>query len=192
MKNKIIFIQQYIKHPREIGSLFPSSKFLSDEITNSINGEGSSLIEIGAGTGVFTKKIKSKFNNHKFYVFEKNKSFHESLLNINDIHLYEDALHLNEIVNDNTIISDIISGLPIRSMDKKTSNKILVKAFDLLKENGNFIQFTYGLKSPINKELLDENNMVLSRKKVIYRNIPPATIYIYKKINSCKDIEVKK
>jgi phospholipid N-methyltransferase len=192
MKNKIIFIQQYIKHPRKIGSLFPSSKFLSDEITNSINGEGSSLIEIGAGTGVFTKKIKSKFNNHKFYVFEKNKSFHESLLNINDIHLYEDALHLNEIVNDNTIISDIISGLPIRSMDKKTSNKILVKAFDLLKENGNFIQFTYGLKSPINKELLDENNMVLSRKKVIYRNIPPATIYIYKKINSCKDIEVKK
>ncbi len=92
MKNEIIFIRQYIKHPREIGSLFPSGKFLSDEITNSINGDGLSLIEIGAGTGVFTKKIKSKFNNHKFYVFEKNKSFHESLLNINDVNLYEDAL----------------------------------------------------------------------------------------------------
>ena len=182
MKGKMVFIKQYIKHPREVGSLIPSGKSLSEEIANSISGDGTSLIEIGAGTGVFTKKIQSKFHDRKLYVFEKNKNFHAGLLSIKNISLHEDALSINNIINNNEdIVSDIVSGLPIRSMDKDISTEILVKAFSLLKANGNFIQFTYGLKSPISKEFLDSQNMFLDRKKVIYKNIPPATIYIYKK-----------
>lgn len=183
MNKKILFIKEYAKYPLEIGSLFPSSKFLSEEIVKSINGNGNTLIEIGAGTGVFTRRIKEKFNNHKFYVFEKNKKFNNELLGIEDILLYENALCLTEILDSNDVVSDIVSGLPIRSMSKLISSSILVKSFSLLKCDGNFIQFTYGLKSPIDKKTLMENNMVLISKKIIYRNIPPATVYIYKKLN---------
>lgn len=71
----ILFIKQYIKNPKEIGSLTPSSNSLSKMMTDSIVGNGDTLIELGAGTGVFTKLIKLKFKDHKFYVFEKKYKF---------------------------------------------------------------------------------------------------------------------
>ncbi|PSW32296.1 SAM-dependent methyltransferase [Photobacterium phosphoreum] len=179
----ILFIKQYLKNPKEIGSLIPSSNTLSKMMTDSIIGHGDTLIELGAGTGVFTKQIKLKFKDHKFYVFEKNTNFHENLLNIKNIDLYCDALDIINIIDKNkTKVSDVISGLPLRSIDNKISNIILSHAFCLLINGGQFIQFTYGLKSPISNNFLKEHNMVLNKKIYVIKNIPPATIYIYKKI----------
>lgn len=178
----ILFIKQYIKHPKEIGSLIPSSESLSKMMTASIIGNGDTLIELGAGTGVFTKHIKLKFSNHKLYVFEKNTNFHENLLKINNIDLYCNALDMTKIIDINqNKVSDVISGLPLRSIDNEISNVILSHAFYLLINGGQFIQFTYGFKSPINNDFLKEHNMVLDKKIYVINNIPPATIYIYKK-----------
>ena len=179
----ILFIKQYIKNPKEIGSLTPSSNSLSKMMTDSIVGNGDTLIELGAGTGVFTKLIKLKFKDHKFYVFEKNTNFHENLLNIKNIDLRCNALDMTNIIDKNkTKVSDVISGLPLRSIDNEISNVILSHAFCLLINGGQFIQFTYGLKSPISNSFLKEHNMVLNKKIHVIKNIPPATIYIYKKI----------
>ena len=57
------FIRQYIKNPRTVGAIAPSSEKLAYKMVEDINFSNvSCIIEYGPGAGVFTEKI---LNTHK-------------------------------------------------------------------------------------------------------------------------------
>ena len=71
------FLKQFFKHIKCTGAIAPSSKHLSKFIVDLANlSNKKCIIELGSGTGVFTKEIvKQKNSKSTFFCLEINKEF---------------------------------------------------------------------------------------------------------------------
>lgn len=78
------FIKEFIKNPKFIGAVAPSSEYLAEKMIEDINfKECNFIIEYGPGTGVFTEKlIARKKENTLLLVIENNKEFCEDLFSM--------------------------------------------------------------------------------------------------------------
>ena len=57
MEEKITFLKNFIKNPKQIGSIVPSSNYLSKKMVEQIDFENAEVIlELGPGTGCYTRK----------------------------------------------------------------------------------------------------------------------------------------
>ena len=55
------FLLKFISHPRQIGSIVPSSQYLTDAMLRRVPWDSvHSLVELGAGTGVITCEINRR------------------------------------------------------------------------------------------------------------------------------------
>ena len=72
-----MFIQEFLKNPTRTGTFAQSSVGLSKLITDTANlGTKKCVVELGSGTGVFTKEILNKINPETcFFCLESNKKF---------------------------------------------------------------------------------------------------------------------
>ena len=58
-----MFILEYIKNPKAIGAIAPSSSYLANKMVESINFKNAKcIVEYEPGTGVFTEKILSRIS----------------------------------------------------------------------------------------------------------------------------------
>ncbi|MEK7213768.1 MAG: L-histidine N(alpha)-methyltransferase [Patescibacteria group bacterium] len=144
------FISQSFKHFIKTGSVLPSSRRLAKRITKNI--KGSVIIELGPGTGVFTKEILKVLPYDGLLIsIESNKVFVKYLENhIKDKRLIlhnGDALKLREFLKKNNIkkVSCIVSGLPIGNFKKEAKEKLLKEISECLEDDGVYIQFEYFL-----------------------------------------------
>lgn len=56
-----MFLFEYIKNPRSVGAVLPSSKYLATAMINAIDFENTNcIVEYGPGTGIFTEKILAR------------------------------------------------------------------------------------------------------------------------------------
>ncbi|WP_238918648.1 rRNA adenine N-6-methyltransferase family protein [Clostridium sp. YIM B02555] len=175
------FLIEYIKSPRSIGAVAPSSQKLAEKMVNSVNFENSEcIVEYGAGTGVFTEKlIARKKEDTLLIVFENNREFYNILLNkyknkkkvwiIND-----GAENINKYINKLGIeqVDYIVSGLPFTSLHKNISDIILNNTRDILKSDGEFITFQYSLV----KNRLFKSYFKSIKITKIRLNLPPAYV----------------
>ncbi len=145
-----IFINQSFKKFLKTGAFFPSSKFLARRMTKNINCK--SVLELGPGTGVFTKEILKKLPKDGILIsIESNETFSEYLKKeINDsrfILFTGDALLMKKYLLEEGIenVDCVISGLPLGHFNKDLKDKILNESKSILKDNGEFVQFEYFL-----------------------------------------------
>ena len=78
---KFNFFQKFIQSPGLIGSITPSSRFLTNKMMEPINWEMvQSIAELGAGTGVFTDAINLlKTPDCQVMIFEQNTEMRHQL-----------------------------------------------------------------------------------------------------------------
>ena len=61
------FFWQYLRHPRSIGAIAPSSKKLARKMVQPIDfSRASCIMEFGPGTGVFTDELAESKHNLDF------------------------------------------------------------------------------------------------------------------------------
>ena len=185
MNDTLLLLKNFIKKPKEIGAIMPSSRSLTKEITKNIDFKTSKIIiELGPGLGTFTKEIMKKAPaDARIICFEVNRKFCAHLKReIND----ERVLIINagaenieaELAKIGIKTADcIISGLPFRNFSEKKREIILNQAHSSLKENGKLtlFQYTNGIS-----ELL-ESHFKKVRRKFVALNMPPAFVYVCKK-----------
>lgn len=186
LKNKKLFLKNFIANPKNIGSITPSSKKLCKKITNKISNKNNKIIiEIGPGTGVITEEILLKMNNtDKLFLFELNNEFYEILSKIykdyeNVIVINENANNIIKVLKHYNInkVDNIISGIPFVSINKLTAFKIILNCKKILKEDGNFSLFQY---SPFFLKYFKKYFNI--EKSFVLNNIPSAFVY-YLKLN---------
>jgi phospholipid N-methyltransferase len=95
-----------------------------------------------------------------------------------------DARALRQVATDDGFLGQgmadaVISGLGLLSMSKPMQGDILRSAFDVLKPDGRLVQFTYGPKSPVSREILSDLGLSVRRGGFAWWNVPPATVYVY-------------
>ncbi|MSR71718.1 MAG: methyltransferase domain-containing protein [Candidatus Taylorbacteria bacterium] len=187
----LLFLKRAIRNRKYVGAVAPSSRRLSRLMIESANlASSKNIVELGPGTGVFTREILNKKNSEVFYLgIELDKSF-VNLLKKNFPTSYIEHGSAEEIDKhlakyNRTSCDRVISGLPWTSFDKKYQEALLKKIHDSLEEGGMFLTFSY---FPFNhlpkgnsfKKLLYNYFSEVKMTKVV-RNTPPAFVYICKK-----------
>ena len=149
---KIDFLKESLKSFGVTGTLIPSTEYVSKKMTEKVDfRKDINIVELGAGTGVITKKILSEMNSKsKLFTFEVNEKFLPDLKLIKDKRLkivnksaegIEGFLE-NEGMNK---VNYIISSVPLFTLPKETTSKILDCTLKCISDEGLFIQLQYSL-----------------------------------------------
>jgi len=190
---KALFLINWVKHPIETGALAPSSKQLARAMCNTMNlGDNSVVVELGPGTGPFTKEILrtlSEHTNTTYLAFELSDEFVELLQSKYPAHkdsfIKESAENIvSELKKRGIDYADtVISGLPWAIFPAELQKGILDEVHRALRPGGRFCTFAYlqGLVLPAGlrfKELLKETfNGEIERSDIVWKNLPPAFVY---------------
>ncbi len=178
------FFQQWLRNPKEMGSLFPSSSALAGAMAAQTADLGNgTVVELGAGTGVITKALLGTgIYANQLLVVEKNPSMSDTLRqrfpNLRVVQ--DDVTRLSRIVRDEgdgQNIKAIVSGLPMLLFDRRKQYVILRQAFSTLVSGGSFIQFTYGPKQPVSRTVLLRLGIKAKRVAFVWYNTPPAFVW---------------
>ncbi|MFA5889295.1 MAG: methyltransferase [Candidatus Paceibacterota bacterium] len=175
---KTIFFKNFLKNWKQVGSVTPSSRFLTTKMLKTIDFSKELLIvELGPGTGVFTEEILCRMGpNSKLTVLETNHDFVNHLRRIRD-----ERFNVLEVSADNLSsvlkgekVNIIVSGIPFLAIKKEVREVMLQEIKSSLKSGGKFIQFQYSLDLYEFLKKIFDNNVKIS---FVSLNIPPAFVY---------------
>ncbi|MEO8724040.1 MAG: methyltransferase domain-containing protein [Sphingobium sp.] len=177
------FLGEWLKRPRQTASVVPSSRHLARLMVRAIDPAAGPVIELGGGTGVFTRAIlETGLPTEKLEVVEINPAFARNLrrrfpgVAIVEVPAQQISAH---VAHETGQYQTVVSGLPLLAMDKATHSAILQEAFALLAPGGMFVQFTYSVRSPVGRDILDKLGLQATRLGQTVRNFPPATVFGY-------------
>lgn len=146
-----IFARNFFKHPRMLGSLIPSSRFLIDEVLGAVDWHSIKVfVEYGPGVGSFTTEILRRMPpDARLVVFETNREFVAFLrkryddprLTIVDLSAAEVDSVLATM--DLSQADCIISGIPFSTMPPEIRRSILDKTRAVISPGGQFIVYQF-------------------------------------------------
>lgn len=185
MDEKILFFSTFIKYPKEIGSVVPSSKFLIKEILKNIDFKTARYIaEYGPGTGGITSEIlKMARKDARILCFETNKKFcdylRESVKDKRLIVINDSAENIKKYLKKFSIpkIDYVISGLPFSSLSINKKCIIMEETKSTLKDDGKFV--IYQFLNNFKKHLYNYFSKI--SMKFVPLNIPPCFVYTCEK-----------
>ena len=175
------FLAAWVKKPRQTASVVPSSRYLARLMVAHIDPLDGRVMELGGGTGVFTRAIlQTGLPPEKLEVVEINPAFARGLR--------RHFPHVSVLETPAQIVSTaaagepgqyqtVISGLPLLAMDRHMHADILSEAFRMLRPGGSFIQFTYSTRPPVSCDVLHALDLEVARVGQTVRNFPPATVF---------------
>jgi phosphatidylethanolamine/phosphatidyl-N-methylethanolamine N-methyltransferase len=181
LSDALIFLGAWISDPMRIAAITPSGQALAELITSEISADTSPVLELGPGTGIFTRALIARG------VAERDLTLIE--LGPDFVRLLErrfpetrvlcmDAGELGRAdLFAPASVSAVVSGLPLLSMPPAKVIAILLGAFGYLKSGGAFYQFTYGPRCPVPAKILDRLGLEAIRIGLTLKNIPPAAVY---------------
>jgi len=161
---------------RARGAIAPSSKFLVEKMISKIDySKDLNLLQLGFGTGVFTKKILKRITKGStLVIFEVNKNCRKYKISDHRIRYIEDSAENITKYYDNIKFDHIISTLPLASLPKKVTDNIYKIIKNHLKKNGKFLQYQYSLVSKKDIHSLFNGELAIDFELL---NLPPAFIY---------------
>lgn len=182
-----LFFRQWVRAPLSTASVVPSSRFLAEKMVAEVPTAARQVIELGAGTGVFTKLLVARGAPlNQIMVVELNLVMAEKLkADFVDVHVINgDATNLRAIVEQTPnftpgMVDAVVSGLGFLNMPNAIVQSIVAAAFEVLGPGAPFVQFTYGPKSPIAAPIVRALQLKVRRASFTFRNFPPASVYVY-------------
>lgn len=182
LKDSRLLFKLWLKNPRSIGAVAVSGPELAAAMARQVpKAEDGFVVELGGGTGAVTRAIlASGVSAEKLIVVERDPMLHKHLVErFPGVKvLLGDAVHLPSLLKRHGIapVKAIVSSLPLLSLKKSIQLRIGAQAFTVLKPGAPFIQFTYGLFSPLPRSRLGITGEVEER---VLQNLPPASVWRY-------------
>lgn len=171
------FFIEYLKHPKEIGSVTPSSHFLTNAMLHNVDWMNArTVVELGPGDGVMTKSILQRLNRDtQLVVFETNPVCAAALREINDDRLRvqeSSAWDIEKHVTQGSVDA-VISGIPLSNFSHEETRVLARSIKEVLRPGGIYVQFQY---LPLR---LADVRAVFPQVRTTWevRNIPPACVY---------------
>lgn len=175
------FLRSFLRAPSRVGAIAPSGASLTRLITSEIRRDRGPVIELGPGTGVFTRAlVASGIPEADLVLVEQGGEFAVALRSrfpaAQVLAMDAAKLHGLELL-DGRKAGSAISGLPLRTMSPLKIMAILRATFDRLRPDAGFYQFTYGLGCPVPRPILDRLGLEAARVGTAFANLPPASVY---------------
>ena len=175
------FFRSWIADPLGVSAIAPSSRSLARLMTEEISGRTGPVLELGPGTGVFTRALLEQgVAPADLTVIEFGSDF-ARLLNLRfpDLRVvWMDAAQLGRYpLYDGSPVGAVVSGLPLLSMAPRKVEMILTGACKVMRPDASFYQFTYGARCPVPDAILKRLDLEAEPIGRTFYNLPPATVY---------------
>ena len=175
------FLRGFLKHPKMVGSVIPSSKILIDKMLEPVDWDNCKLfVEYGPGVGTFTEQILERLapdaclltidTNPDFTAYLNGK-FTDSRLEA----VTGSAASVRRILSDRGFqgADFILSGLPFSTLPPGVGPKIAAETAAALRPGGAFLVYQF---SPKVRDYIAPHFDRID-KGFEWRNIPPATLF---------------
>lgn len=177
----LLFLRSWVSQPLRVAAIAPSGASLAEIITRDISPVTGPVIELGAGTGAFTRKLLERgVHPGDLTLVESGDEFAAVLRSrfpqVRVLHM--DATHLGAAgLFEDSSVGAVVSGLPLLSMSARRVMRILIAAFRYVRPGGAFYQFTYTTRCPIPRPILDRLGLRANLVGRTVLNVPPAAVY---------------
>ncbi|MGJ4857658.1 class I SAM-dependent methyltransferase [Labrys sp. La1] len=179
------FFRSWTEKPLQMGSITPSSPFLSKAMANCVDlaSEGP-VVEIGPGTGPITQALVERgIAEDRLVLVEYSPQFCDLLSQRfpKATVVQGDAYALANTLDGKLSgkAAAVVCGLPLLTKPERQRLDLLAQAFTLMQPDAAFIQFTYSLTSP-----MPTKNAFFTwhASPRIWRNVPPARVWTYRQL----------
>ncbi len=179
------FLKSLVAAPRLTGAVAPSGRALARAMAAAVGDVPVGLvIELGPGTGPVTRALLSRgLERRRLVLVEYDPRFCRMLegrfapAKTIEGDAYDLPRTLAELAGEP--IAAVISSLPLLNQPPHRREKLIGDAFHLMGPNGVFVQFTYGLLSPIPREAC-AGRYSARCGALVWRNLPPARVWTYR------------
>jgi phospholipid N-methyltransferase len=150
----LLFARNFFRHPRMLGSIVPSSRFLIKQLLEPINwGRARVIVEYGPGVGTITAEVLRQLRSDATLIaIEMNPDFVRYLSSsLSDRRLQVvagSAEQVDEILRrfGFTRADYIISGIPFSTIPAPVREQILRKTCDVLEPGGAFLVYQFSTR----------------------------------------------
>lgn len=180
-RDVLSFIRAWTSAPGRVGAVLPSGAPLAEVMTSEISAASGPVIELGPGTGVFTRALLTRgVRESDLLLIDSGLEFTALLaarfpaarvLAMDATKLKERALY------DGAPVGAVVSGIPLLNLSAPQIDAIMDGAFGYLRPEGAFYQFTYGPRCPVPPRVLDRLGLEATRIGGTLLNVPPASVY---------------
>lgn len=178
------FFQEFLKHPLQIGSIIPSSRFLERRIVAAAGvASANVVVDLGPGTGGTTRAILRAMPQHpRLLSIEINPLFHALVCSIKDDRIIAhlgSACEIREIVSGYGLDAPnaVISGIPFSTMSRSEGVQILEAVASLLAPGGRFVAYQVSNRVAI----LCTHILEPGQTTTELLNIPPMRVFQWSK-----------
>jgi phosphatidylethanolamine/phosphatidyl-N-methylethanolamine N-methyltransferase len=179
------FIKTLFESPRLTGAVSPSGRFLARAMARAVGPNRPGLVvELGPGTGPVTKAlIERGVAAQDLALVEYEPAFCRLLaqrypgVRVLQGDAYDLTRSLAELRG--RPIRAVVSSLPLLNEPQARRQELLLQAFGLMEPGGVFVQFTYGVVSPVPRRI---GGLRLSAEAgaPVWLNLPPARVWTYR------------
>ena len=181
---RLVFFQGFLRRPRQIGSVIPSSRVLERRVARLAGLETvRNVVELGPGTGGTTRALLAAMPPHASLLsLEINPDFIDTLQAIEDQRLlvhHGSAEHLLEILRQHDVGSAdaIVSGIPFSLLPPEGRRQVVEAVWSALAPGGRFVAYQIcGRIRTLARPLFGPARVALE-----LRNFPPLRIYAWNK-----------
>jgi len=177
----LLFARNFFRHPRMLGSIVPSSRFLIKELLQPIDwNQARVIVEYGPGVGVITAEILRRMRSDAILIaIEMNPDFVTHLrtaLPDERLKVVEDSAEsVGEILErfGHGKANYIISGIPFSTISAEVRERILRNTSEALAPGGAFLVFQFSTR------VLEDLQRVFHyvRRKFEPLNVLPAHLF---------------
>ena len=180
------FIKTWFENPAGTGAVSPSGRFLARAMAAAVDPERPGpIVELGPGTGPVTDALIARgIAPERLVLVEFDPHFCKLLQRRypRATVIRGDAYALAETLRGvlDTPAATVVSSLPLRNQPERERLSLLRQAFEVLQPGGSFVQFTYGIASPM--PLRHGHNPCFEAEvsAPVWLNLPPARVWIYR------------
>jgi phospholipid N-methyltransferase len=150
-EERLLFARNFLQHPRMLGSLIPSSRFLVNRLLKQVDWQRArTIVEYGPGVGTITARILARMHQQAcLVVFELNGDFVAYLLRtfpdrrLHVVHGSAEAVH-RELVRRKLSGADyIISGIPYTTIPARLRETIMRESSAALNPGGAVLVYQF-------------------------------------------------
>ena len=185
VKEGELFFRQWLRSPKSMGSIIPSSKYLARAMAEEVAwAPGQHIVELGGGTGAITQGLIDRgIPREKLVVIELERALYEHLRRRlpGTLIIQGDATRLDEILAKHGIkhVGTVISGIPMVGMPYEFQKAIIDQGFRVQAPGSFVLQYSYSPVPPVPAKRLGIKAQLV---RWVPLNFPPAAIWRYRRI----------
>jgi phospholipid N-methyltransferase len=181
---QVAFFKEFLKHPQQVASIVPSSRFLERRVAEIADVQtASTIVELGAGTGGVTRAILGAMPaDARLLSLEINSRFASVLQRTPDPRLTVHAGSAEELQwalrwYQLPAPDVVVSGIPFSKIPRDTASQILRTIAHVLVPGGRFVAYQWHNRvAVLGRPLLGPASV-----DVELRNLPPLRIFSWQK-----------